>query len=345
MLEISRLNAVFKWAFLCAFLCAISSFFGDSVQGSEQIGELKVSDFFAEPTFTTDSPGGGTTGFSIGRSYLGVQWTQDNVISAKVLVGPKSLLVIPSREGPDDKSLGIVEGYGQADTAYGLFKMGMIPVLFGYEGAISEGESAFTNSLMYQQRLVLKRDLGASYSMRLGDAESFMAVHNGEAGPDQDSRLWMTARFSLHGAASSQVGVSGQTGRWVDPVTGREEKIRTGNVFAGFRIYDLGLNGEATMSSSFYQDTLDRQWLAWHADLLWPLLGEWGFQARYDFIEPDYSVGNDQRREVTAGVNWHSHYRTSTLYFLGSSQWQEGVSVPQNWVRVIWQITPLAKNN
>lgn len=307
----------------------------------EQIGELSVTDLMLEPTFITQEPEGTAQhAFVPGRSYLAVGWKQDPVISARLMLGSRSLLVQPARYGLEDTTFGIVEAYAQADTAYGLVRMGYIPIPFGLEGAQAEYEQLFPLSLLYQNRALMRRDLGASYAISHNSFFSSFAIHNGEAAEDRDRRLWYSARFAWKGPARSEIGVSGMTGRHLDTIILREEKIRSGNIFAGFNIYGLGLITEATMTTTHFEGNLVRQLLAYHIDALHPLMNNVGLQLRYDFLDPDHGMPDDARRDFTAGLRFGSQFKTSSLYVLGVKRLEEGNERINDQLLVIWRMSP-----
>ncbi|MGE3975401.1 MAG: hypothetical protein AB7F59_12830 [Bdellovibrionales bacterium] len=317
----------------------LCSFSVEAAPRTDRLGEIKLTDFMLEPTWSSDSYTA-SRGFSEGRSYIGAMWSADRMISVKVSMGSRRLLIVPARLGNDDTTFGLVEAYAQADTNYGLVRAGLIPIFFGHEAGEYEYENLFPNSLLFQNRLLLRRDQGASYAMSYNDFNTFFAVHNGEAGVDVDDRYWVTGRWSYSGPAKSEMGVSGTTGRSVDRFTLVEEKIRAGNVFFGFNIYGLGLAAEGTMASHFVRNHFTKQTLAWHVDGSLPIWPAVDFQVRYDFLDPDHSVRTDTKKDLTMGFNWHNRYKTSTLFFLGSTQWIEGEAQNHNYGQVIWRLTP-----
>jgi len=316
---------------LCAPLWALAN--------QEHLGELKLSDFLLESVYSSETSFY-ERGFSLGRSYLGATWNLNSLVSGKISFGSKKILVVPARYGAESRQLGIVEGFAQVDTPLGRVRAGLQPIPFGYEGGMSESEYVFYPTLLYQNRLLLRRDYGVSYFISYNDFNTYFTVHNGEAGEDQDERYWVTGRWSWSGPAKSEVGVSGTTGRSLDSLTGVEQHIRAGNAFAGFHIYGLGFAAEGTMSSSFIRGSLYRQLYNWHVDLEHPLSDVVGLQARYDFLEPAHDVANDQVRELSIGFNIHSKYNNSRLYFLASTQWHEGVAQNHNLGMVVWRLNP-----
>lgn len=325
-------------------LCASSLWAEPMGATLDQLGTLKLSDFMLEPTWSSDaytSP----RGFTAGRSYVGVTWTSDRIVSAKIAMGTRRMLIVPSRLGSDDTSFGFVEAYAQADTNYGLIRAGLIPIFFGHEAGQYEHQNLFPNSLLFQNRLILRRDQGASYAISYNDFHTFFAVHNGEAGNDLDDRYWVTGRWSYTGPAKSEMGVSGTAGRTVDRFTLVEERIRAGNIFFGFDIYGLGLAVEGTMAAHFARQDFSKQMLAWHADASLPVSQALGMQLRYDFLDPDHSTRNDTRKDLSFGFNWHNQYKTSTLFVLGTTSWMEGEPQNHNYGQVVWRLTPWTENN
>jgi hypothetical protein len=317
--------------------------FSGVVQAAERIGELSVTDLMLEPTFITQEPEGVNTShaFMPGRSYLAVGWKQDTVISARLMVGSRTLIVQPAIYGVQDTTFGIIEGYAQADSPYGLLRMGYIPIMFGYEGAQTEYEQLFPLSLLYQNRDVNRRDLGASYEVEYNSFVSQVAVHNGEGAEDRDRRLWMTARFAWKGPAKSEIGASGMTGRRLDQSSMRDEKYRTGNIFAGFNIYGLGLTAEGTMTTTLFQGHMIRQLLHIHVDALHPLTSDIGLQFRYEHYDPDHGVNGDLQKDITLGLRFGSQFKTSSFYILGVKKLEEEPNIRVNdQLLVIWRMSP-----
>lgn len=313
-------------------------------QAQENLGELKIEKFFLEPAFSTDNRGY-YPGFSVGRSFLGVGWTLDNRVSAHLMIGPKFMIMRPVRYGiVPTRDLTMVEGYGQVDSGLGILRAGLIPLPFGLYGMKDEAQQSFPDDMFVQSRFLQRRDYGGSYFISHNDFTTSFAIHNGESDVDEDSRYWMTGRWSYKGPAGGEYGVSGSTGRWTDMGSLREQKIRSGNIFAGFKIYGLGLAAEATMVSIFEREVFIRQAYGWHVDLEHPLWDQFGLQARYDFLEPHHSVTNDEVRELTLGVNYHSHYWNSVFYVLGTSRWEEGVTDPHAAGLIVWKLTPLSSS-
>jgi hypothetical protein len=310
-------------------------------RSAERIGELSVTDLMLEPTFITQEPEGTSShAFIPGRSYLAVGWKQDSVISARLMLGSRALLVQPARYGLPDETFGVIEGYAEADSAYGLVRMGYIPIPFGYEGAQTEYEQLFPLSLLYQTRSLMRRDLGASYAISHNSFYSSFAIHNGEGAEDRDRRLWYSARLAWKGPARSEIGLSGMTGRAIDLISQREEKIRSGNFFAGFNIYGLGLATEATMTTTLYQGNLVRQLLAYHIDALHPLMTNVGLQMRYDFLDPDHGIPDDAHRDFTVGLRIGSQFRTSSFYILGVKRLEEGNERINDQALIVWRMSP-----
>jgi len=321
---------------LFVLVCSVSN-------AQENLGELKVDRFFLEPTFSSNQRTY-DQGFSIGRSYLGASWYLDTTVSGHFVVGPKFMILKPARYGePTSRDLGIVEAFGEFDTALGVLRAGLIPIPFGFYGLKNEAQQSFPNDLFYQSRFLQRRDYGASYFISYNNFTTTFAGHNGESGPDVDQRYWMTGRWSYRGPASSEVGISGSAGRWFE-ADQIEQRIRMGNLFAGFKLYGLGLAAEATMLSIFENNEFTRQAYQWHVDLEHPLADQIGVQMRYDFLEPHHGVLNDQIRELTLGLNYHTSYWNSVLYTLATTRWQEGTSEPHSSIEIVWKLTPLTQH-
>lgn len=326
----------FAWAFV--FLPTLPM-----ARADEDLGQLKISKFFVEPTFSTDERTYGQ-GFSIGRSFIGAAWTLDSTVSAHMILGPKFMIQTPRRYGQRiSRELGIVEAFGEVDSGLGIARAGLIQLPYGSEATKDESQAVFPDDLFTQSAFLQRRDYGVSYFIVHNNFTTSFAVHNGESAPDEDRRYWLTGRWSYLGPMGSEVGVSASTGRWIDISTSREQRIRIANLFGGFNIYGLGLLVEGNLISVFEQEVFTRQGFGWHVDLQHPLWNKTGLQVRYDYLEPHHGIFNDQVRELTYGISYFSKYRNSAVYVLGTTRWEEGSSEAHSGAQVVWKLTPLSQ--
>jgi hypothetical protein len=329
-----------------------------TVARAEQIGTFRLDDVFLEPTFRYIEAHRGE--FSAGNSFLAAAWVRDSAISVNFKLGSKALLGVPLRykSAPTveaEHELTFVEAFGQAETTYGRIRAGLVPVPFGLEGGEAEAALQFDRSLFYRFRLIPLRDYGFNYHI---DNEGFFSdwtVHNGEAGPDLDNEMWLTARWGYASGRTRRdrfiVGFSGSTGRTTPASTQSagssiatgSSRFRTGNFFFGWDRARFGVELEGSLG----EIRIDRgagdevsKFRSGHFDLSYLLVEGTRLLARYDGYDPDIEKGNDTRQEASIGVAWSSRYETSSLSLLTTKVFLEGVTPDVHEVRLVWRLTP-----
>lgn len=326
-----------------------------SAGAEESVGKFEMSDLLIEPTYTYQEPNQGR--FTVGSSYAAFTWTRDSVISAVFKAGTKDLIGHPARYGPalNSDQLGIIEGYGQADSVYGRIRLGMIPVPYGLEGGDAERHLRLPRSLIFQARYVPIRDYGASYRISHGGFFSDWAIHNGEGGTDVDNESWFTARIGWQGGRFFRIGASGMGGRtspkstnpsgtssstaaWLD--VDKSARFRIVNGFLEWQIQPVTFSAESTAGDAI-QDDSNIKTRALHADLEVET-GSVSWLARYDIMDPRNDVGTDQVTEYTAGFAIRTKYDNSVLYVLGTKKVQQDVQRDEHRGMILWRLTPLA---
>ena len=194
------------------FLMTAVLFVPNLAFGADTLGRLNLQDVLLRPSFTIQDPQRGE--FSIGESSFALQWSNDEIFSSYIMIGPRSLINVPLMYvNPmtfNADALTFVEAYASVHGAYGEFRFGMIPLEYGAEGQLREGEIVFPRSLIFERGLVGLRDLGASYSVGNGGFFTRVAVHNGEGGgTNRDGRLWYTGAWGWTNANNLESGRDG----------------------------------------------------------------------------------------------------------------------------------------
>jgi hypothetical protein len=326
-----------------------------SAGAAENLGRIEVSDIFLEPIYTNVEPHQGS--FSLGSSYLGASWTIDSVLSAQLKFGSRDLINSPIRYGPTTSlsQLAIVEAYAQADSEFGLFRLGMIPLYYGLEGGDVERELYFPRSLIYQARYIGLRDFGGSYHISSDGFTVDSTIHNGEGGADLDNELWLTTRLSWSRERHFRLGISGQVGRttplstyptgkeasgpaWVD-VT-QAARYRIVNAFVHWLIQPVQIEAEATAGDVLQGDNIIKT-RALHADFVYITRGSLDWLLRYDILDPRNDLGSDQLTEISLGLAWRSAYRNSVLTLLGTKRIQQDTPPDVHRVMLIWRMAPI----
>ena len=354
----SRRQSTLCVALLLGTLAWLASLEIVHAQSEDKLGSFVYSDLFLEPTYIYSEPNRGH--FSAGYSYLGAKWRRDQLISAIIRVGSKSLIGAPARYGPPPADeFGLIEAYGQIDSDYGRIRAGIVPIPFGLEGGDSEPRLRFPRSLLYQNRLINLRDQGFTYRISNAGFFSDWAIHNGEGGTDLDNEMWFTARWGWQGGRFFRVGFSGAAGRTsvfstnpralttftydpgLDP--NRGARMRIANFFFDWRNHPFGLEVEATAADTRQDDDMVKMRHA-RVDLTWNATSSATWLARFDTLDPRSDRFTDQMSVGTLGIAWKSRYYNSVLYLLGSKTMQENVKPDAHRVQVIWRLTPEVVN-
>jgi hypothetical protein len=354
-------------AALAFFALALVS---ESARANESLGELAVSGIFLEPSFTYAENHSGS--FNAGNSFLAATWSRDSLLSATFKVGDRALLGQPARFGDVDGSqIAIIEAYAQADSDLGRVRAGLIPVPFGLEGGDAEERLRFPRSLLFQRRMVVIRDMGASYHISNEGWFSDIAGHNGEGGPDLDNEIWLTVRGGWQGGRFLRAGFSGTAGRTnpastnpdpsATPPTVDEEvnktgiditkaaKIRLANVFLDWEFAPMRIEVEADIGDALQDGptsgtTIDRKIRAGHLDIEYIPQPSWSALARYDTLNPDTDGSGSRVDQYIAGLSWRSKYETSVLYLFFEKTQQQGSSEDIHSVQLLWRLTPSANS-
>jgi hypothetical protein len=326
-----------------------------SVASAENLGDIELSSFLLEPSFTLSDTHKGS--FVVGNSYLEATWTRDVTLSASLKIGSLDLLGRPARYNlTSAQNFGLVEGYAQVNSIYGRLRAGLVPIPFGLEGGDTEDRLRFPRSQLFQQRIVNLRDYGVQYHIANEGFFSDWVAHNGEGGEDRDNEIWFTARWGYQGGRWIRAGMSGTTGRTsalaTAPPTGgvasaltdidpsQPAKIRIANVFFDWELGDLFIEGEGTYGAVI-QDT-ERKMRAWHIDAETKLGESASVLVRYDSFDPRTDQGNDAAVEASLGFAWKSRYENSVLYLFVTRRDAEAATDPEHRFLLQWRMTPSA---
>ncbi len=308
----------------------------------EQLGELELADFLVEPTYLYTERGVVTgqreSGFGLGNSYLAAKWKLQRTVSGRLQIASFDLLNRPSWSPVTETGLGFVEAYAQLDTAYGRVRAGLVPVIFGLDGATPETQLWFPHHMIYSQRVLGLRDYGLSYSISNDGFFTDVTVHNGEGGKDQDRRLWQTARWGWNGPAGTIIGLSGAVGYYTTTATPQDTKVRVGNFFAGIDLYGVGLAAEATLGEQ--KSTLIKsQFFNWYVQARHNLGRNWGALLMYEYYDPSNLIREEAIKQGAVGLYLQNETNTSRLSFLYTKNWEEVEQTANDEYRLTWRIT------
>lgn len=329
-------------------LTLMSSYAFAKVQ-REDIGELKIHDLLLRPNFMLQEPSNGA--FSIGESSFALRWELDKKFAGVIRIGPRTLLNPVARYQPTvNDDIVIVEGFAEYTDWFGRFRMGRLPLEFGYEGRLWERELLFPRSLMYLNRAMMLRDMGFSYEITQNRFYTGFVVHNGESDSDEDGRIWYTGRWGVR-SESFELGMSGQTGgtkpiatststdtlAGVDP--SKAVKWRIGGVHIVYNLKKWEAVLEVFAGEREQEDQIGKFSSA-HADLGHRFTKNFSAYLRYDQFDPNAKLPNDLQRRASLGLIASNKTRSSNLILVGTKVFEQGTQVNNDELRLIWSLSP-----
>jgi len=337
--------------FVIVVLIALSSFYVPvhAAVIREDIGELKIHDLLLRPSFTYRERREGA--FSIGESSFALRWELEEKYSGVIRIGPRTLLGQVARYQqtvPEDVTL--VEAYAEYNDPYGRFRLGRLPVEFGYEGRQWERNLIFPRSLLFSNRAMMLRDVGFSYEISQNNWYSGFVVHNGESDADVDGQIWYTARWGFRNE-NFELGIAGQTGETkptstnmsgdtlaaVDP--SRDAKWRMGGLYVAYaeRRWESVLEFYAGENE---QEKVVHKFHTGHLDVSYEWSKVVSSHIRYDHFDPNTQVKNDLEQRASVALVFSNRTRSSNLILVGSKILEEGSQVPNDEIRLIWSLSP-----
>lgn len=342
-----RIMSQFPVFLLIALL--FSSLSSRAVILREDIGELKIQDLLLRPTFKLQEPSNGA--FSIGESSFALRWELEEKFAGVVRIGPRTLLnPLAHYSSSVNSDLMLVEAYAEYNDPYGRFRLGRVPIEFGYEGRLWERELVFPRSLLFQNRIVMLRDVGGSYEISHNNFFSGFVVHNGESDRDEDGRIWYTARLGFRDE-KFEIGLAGQTGgtkpiatssssdtlAGVDP--NKEAKWRIMGLYTAFTRKRWEWVIEAYMGER-EQDKKTGRFSTGHTDFGYQFLRTFSAHLRYDQFDPNQKISGDLQRQVSVAAVFSNKTHSSNLILVGSKVLEEKKQVPNDQVMLIWSLSP-----
>jgi hypothetical protein len=315
----------------------------------EDIGQLKILDLLLRPNFVLSEPKSGA--FSIGESSVALQWDLEEKFSGVIRIGPRSLLNPVARYQPtvnDDVTL--VEAYAEYDDTYGRFRLGRVPVEFGYEGKQWERNLIFPRALLFQKRAMMLRDVGGSYEITQNHWYTGFVVHNGESDTDSDGQIWYTARWGYR-TENFEIGLVGQTGNTkpiatstsgdtlagVDP--SKDEHWRIGGLFFAVTGRHSEWVGEYYMGA-VEQNTTVSKFQTGHMDFGWDWSKTFSTHVRYDAFDNKMAHDGDFQQAASLALVLSNRTHSSNLILVGTKNFEEGHQIPNDELRLIWSLSP-----
>jgi hypothetical protein len=327
----------------------------------EQVGELKIEEVILKPQITTVE--GGEGGAGLEAASVGFLWKMHDHLQAKVKIGSLTLLNRPQIFAQDDSldnSIGFYEAFGQFESLYGDVRFGIIPVGFGWNGTLSEGDIIMPRPQFFVRRWVGLRDFGASYDISYSGFFNRLTIHNGE-GVDEnpDNQMWMTNNFGWQNGQSFFVGFSGQTGQSnrestedaeVVDFTGFDNekwgKWRIGSLYSVIKNKGFSTTLELVAGERVQTDPdndkkeVTEQYFSTYWDVMAELNETHAIWMRYDLLDPVKSDEEDQVTEVSLGWSIQNQFKTSTVLMLFTKRLEEPKDLPDDRFSISWKIRP-----
>lgn len=316
----------------------------------EDIGVLKIHDLLLRPNFVLREPQQGL--FSVGESSFALRWELEDRFAGVLRIGPRSLLNTLGRYDPaaDEDDVTLVEAFGEYKHPYGRFRMGRLPVEFGYEGQLWERSLIFPRSLLFQQKAMMLRDVGVSYEVSHNNFFTGFVVHSGESDSDKDGRTWYTARWGYR-TEKFEVGLSGQTGSTKPSATAASADTLAGvdpNREAKWRI--AGLHGVLHKRTwqwiiEFYlgereQETKIGHFNSARTDLSFDLTKTFSAHIRYDQFDPNGKMGGDTLKDLSIALMLSNETHSSNFILVGTHKFEQDKQVSNDELRLIWSLSP-----
>ena len=316
----------------------------------EDIGELKIHDLLIRPNFTFADPKKGA--FSIGESSFALRWELEQRYAGVVRIGPRALLNPLAHFTPAvNDDIMLVEAFGEYSDWFGRFRMGRLPIEFGFEGKLWERNLIFPRSLLYQRRAMMLRDVGFSYEIQHNNVYTGFVLHDGESeGANSDGEIWYTGRWGFRNE-DFEVGFTGQTGSTKTVSTENSEdtlagvnpklnaKWRIGGVYAASLQKGWGMVGEYYIGE-LEQENGGGKFYAGHLDagLGWSKTFE--TYVRFDVFDPNSNDSSDLEQHASVALVLANRTHSSNLILVGTKVLDHAKESGHDELRLIWSLSP-----
>lgn len=268
---------------------------------------------------------------------LGAQSRLAEDLDLSAVVGASSLLYKPRWTAPTSNDVSLLEAKGFLKTSFVDFYAGQFLVPWGLEGSREENELFFPRSLLYEHGLLPLRDYGAGIS---ADSEGFyfnIAAHGGGASGG-GNEVFVTGQWGWQSPTREALGVSATEGRFLDPVTSLNTKLRALNMFFKFHFFNL----VTELEGSYFEDLnslVETDYVAWHCDLIYPASEAVDVLGRYEQYNPNIKINSNVLGRGTFGIGWHNKNSTSRLFVYLVKNNESLQEVPNDEIQLAWRIT------
>lgn len=296
----------------------------------EQLGEFRFSELSLSPQFRVAEPSEG--GVELVESSMGFLWKRDETLSAHFAIGTSDLISSSIWFSEEDHSeVALIRAYLEAKTSLMNFRVGRMQVPFGFEGARPEWYQLLPQSLARRGDWFTERDDGLEIEAVQSPFSVRFMVHNGESGPQRDSRTWATGQWKYKNDKGYFMLLSGSVGGTSPESTaGVTRAVDEGFIFdssqkAKFRMGALSLGREWVRSLVLIEagqgEVLQgdqKESFQWgQADLAWNLGGDLSLLGRHEFRQANKKDLNSKIESHGLGFSVSSKDRISqfSLFF------------------------------
>jgi hypothetical protein len=346
-------SKVFANLFPIFLLCVSSGIFVPSANAAgERIGNIRIESISFRPTLLTLEDEGGE--FDLADSSFSLSWKRDNNISTFVAVGSTEERNLPIYyAAPQLDNVGFFEAYAQYAGLYGNIRFGLLPLGYSYDGRLAEQDEVFNESLLFEERVIGRRDYGLSYYVTHKGYFTELIAHNGEIDTESDGRLFVTGHWGWTDSNRWTTTMSLQTGSVQGDVSdggtntlagvtnGESAKWRHGAFYVNYHPRNLNVVMQIA-GGAVEQDNYDGDYSSWLIELSHMWSKNMGFGIRIDELDPNRDLPDDKTTKTHLALMLRSNDRTSNVYLVGTKVSEEKGEVPNDELRLVWYVTPFA---
>jgi hypothetical protein len=320
----------------------------------ERAGTLRLDEVYLEPTFISKEREGGR--FGLNETSFSLSWNYQDSFRSVLSVGSLVERYTPQVYLSDDdvnEGFGVYEAFGEYQGIYGRVRFGLLPLNYGYGGYQNKRALVFPRPMIYEERVVARRDFGLSLSTQYNGYYTEIVAHNGELDEKaRDGRIWTTANWGWTNENNLRVQLSMQVGQ-----TGAE--ATTGPLtpgLAGFdysqdalwRFADLSLHWfprkwEVVLQASIgeREQGNDRGTLsANNLDVIHMFRPGLGLGLRYEVYDPDRDQDGDDITNTSIALVTGTAENTSRVFLIYNARSQGGSSAALDEFRLVWRLIP-----
>ena len=317
---------------------------------AEILGEFSIDEIVLNTSYEYTDPR--QSRFSLDGSLMSVKWEKQNELSVTIGLGPLSLLNTSLFMNESEHDFGLIEAKAKYWGPYGQVEMGLLPIKFSLEGQLKESERFFYRGLAFEKKLIALRDFGIAYSIKHSYFYTRLMVHNGESKTENpDGRVFYSANWGWQ-SRKFDLGISAQTGQikpeslnlnpnenlgLFDTLSIVKTKMASVSLNARSKYIDLAVENYV---GEVDQNKKTKKWHGWHGDIIYKSPGRIDALFRFDYIDPNRSLGGDVVREVTLGLSLRDKNRNSRVFLYATKVINEGDDIPNDRFSLVWRLQP-----